>query len=215
MSSFLERLKDDRAFWRKVVSGKRLTKAEQAKLLELKSDFGLGSDGLVDTQEELAVLLGYTSRTISRWKNEGMPVESGGRYDPMRIIEWREDLLDDLDGDEKELSGKGFWDVEFRKFRAQLAELEYRKASGEVIDLAVVEGLLIERATELKKSLLSRAKRIAGLVAHRSADEVYELLEADALDALRSYSRPSPVIEEAKRTAAAIQEDGEGDESVR
>jgi hypothetical protein len=78
--------------------------------------------------------------------------------------------------------------------------------------VGLVETLLVDRATELKKSLLARAKRLSTILARRSADEVYQVLEDDVLDTLRTYSRPSPVIEEVKVAAAAVQ--GSVDEEV-
>lgn len=212
MSGFRDELKGDRGFWKKVLAGRKLTKSEQEKFFDLKLKYGLGSDGTVTTQDELAELLGVSRRTVIRWKNEGMPVEDDGKYDPVRILEWREGVLGEVDDDDQDVSPKIFWDVEFRKFRAQLAELDLKKAQGEVISVGLVETLLVDRATELKKSLLARAKRLSTILARRSADEVYQVLEDDVLDTLRTYSRPSPVIEEVKVAAAAVQ--GSVDEEV-
>lgn len=212
MSGFRDELKGDRGFWKKVLGGRKLSKAEQEKLFDLKMKYGLGSDGAVGTQDELAELLGVSRRTVIRWKNEGMPVEDDGRYDPVRILEWREGVLGEPEDDDQDVSPKTFWDVNFRKFRAQLAELEFKKASGEVIAVAVVETLLIDRAVEFKKSLLGRAKRLSALVVGKSADEVYQILEEDVLDTLRAYSRPSPVIDEAKAAAASVQESADKEE---
>lgn len=211
MSGFRDELKGDRGFWKKVLAGRKLTKSEQEKFFDLKLKYGLGSDGTVTTQDELADLLGVSRRTVIRWKNEGMPVDGDGRYDPVRILEWRDGVLGEGD-DDQDVSPKIFWDVEFRKFRAQLAELELKKAQGEVISVALVETLLVDRATELKKSLLALAKRLSTILAHRPADEIYQVLEDDVLDTLRTYSRPNPVIEEAKAAAASIQ--GSVDEEV-
>lgn len=211
MSGFRDELKGDRGFWKKVLGGRKLTKSEQEKFFDLKLKYGLGSDGTVTTQDELADLLGVSRRTVIRWKTEGMPVDGDGRYDPVRILEWRDGVLGEVD-DDQDVSPKIFWDVEFRKFRAQLAEIELKKAQGEVISVALVETLLVDRATELKKALLARAKRLSTILTHRPADEIYQVLEDDVLDTLRTYSRPNPVIEEAKAAAASIQ--GSVDEEV-
>lgn len=200
MTNFLEDIKRAPGLFHKIALKKRLDASDQAKLNQLKDAYGLDSQGGVPTQKEIAQLLGVSTRTVSRWIAEGMPVESNGTYNPIKIIHWREDLLDDSD-DDVLISEKSKWDIEFRKFRAMLAELEFKKASSELIELSLVENLLVERALELKRSLLSRAKRLSALVANKPAEEAYQLIEEDVLDTLRAYSRPSPALEEAKKAA--------------
>lgn len=199
MTSFLEDIKREYELYRKIVLKKRLNASEQKTFYQLKEIHGLDKEGCVSTQKRLAEILGVSTRTVTRWVSEGMPVESNGTYNPIGIIQWGEDLLDP--DDEIQISEKSHWDTEFRKFRAKLAELELLKARSQVIDLAVVENLLVERAIELKKSLLSRAKRLSTVLAHRPADEIYQAIEDDALDTLNTYSRPSPIIEEAQEIA--------------
>jgi P27 family predicted phage terminase small subunit len=206
--SFLDCLRANLDLYRKVAAGKRLTAGEQSALDAMRAQYGIADDGTVRTQAELAALLGVDRRTVIRWKKEGMPVDPAGRYNVIRVIEWRADLMDDDEPDG--VSEKSRWDIEFRKWRALAAEAEYKRTVGLSIDLAVAENLLTDRAIELKKSLLSRAKRLSDALAGRGADEVYQILEADVMDALQVYSRPSPVLEDAKKRAAAAQKDLEG-----
>ena len=199
--SFLDDLRASRDLYRKVAAGKRLTAGEQSALDAMRAQYGIADDGTVRTQAELAALLGVDRRTVIRWKKEGMPVDSAGRYNVIRVIEWKADLMDDDEPDG--VSEKSRWDIEFRKWRALAAEAEYKRTVGLSIDLAVAENLLTDRAIELKKSLLSRAKRLSDALAGRGADEVYQILEADVMDALQVYSRPSPVLDEVKKRAEA------------
>lgn len=203
--SFLDDLRASRDLYRKVAAGKRLTAGEQSALDSMRAQYGIADDGTVRTQAELAVLLGVDRRTVIRWKKEGMPVGPDGRYDVIRAIEWKADLMDDDEGDG--VSEKSHWDIEFRKWRAMSAEVEYRRMVGRLIDLDVAENLLVERAIELKKSLLSRAKRLTDALVGKDSVEIYGILEADVMDMLKVYSRPSPMLEEAKRRAEAVMKD--------
>ena len=189
---FLDELKADKALYRKVIGGKRMSKKEQGAFDDLRKRHNIRDDGTVATQEDLAELLGKTRQTIIRWKKDGMPIEDGGGYDPVRVIEWRgSDIFGD---DEESDDNKAFWDIEYRKFKARLAELEYNKAVAKVIDRAAVEQLLVERATELKKSLMSRSRRLSLRLANKEAEQVQAVLDEDTLEILQAYSRPNGLV---------------------
>lgn len=188
---FMDDIKENRDLFRKITMGKRLSKPEQDILDDLKKKYGMESDGTVKSQDALADLLDVSRRTIIRWKKEGMPVEPDGSYDPVRVMEWRGDLFSE---DDEKTSEKTFWDIEWRKFRALLTESEYKKAIGESISRQEVENLLVDRATELKKSLLSRARRLAYKITGKDVNECLEILEKDTLEILDIYSRPNPLV---------------------
>lgn len=199
---FLDDLKARKGLYRKIATGKRLTKKEQEDLSALRDQYGISADGTVSTQEALAELLGVTRHTIIRWKKDGMPVEIEGGYDPIKVLEWNVDLSADS---EIELNHKMKWDIEYRKFRAKLAELQYEQDAGKLIEVDLVKDLLINRAVEIKKSLLSRGRRLSPRLAHKSSEEIIEILDEDTEEILRIYSRPSDLVK-AEKTEAGTEE---------
>jgi len=194
--NFLDDLHQHNTLLEKISKGSRLGSKEQELLSALREKYGLSEDGTVKTQEHLAECLGVTRRTIANWKKEGMPIEADGSYDPVRIALWNSAIFDD--DDTGIISEKSHWDVEFRKFRALLAKAQYERETGSLISLDAVKELLTNRAVELKKSLLSLARRTALKLADKPLDEVQRILEEEVLEILRSYSRPSPLVDPKK-----------------
>jgi len=204
---FFEEIKAAGEVYRKILSGRRLSQQERDQVAEVKSRYGIGDDGTVTTQDALAELLGVTRRTVVRWKKDGMPVEPDGSYDPIAVMAWNTDMFDtESEGDDGR-SDKNMWETAYRKFRALQAEVAYKREIGELIPRDQIENLLTDRATELKKSLLGRARRLALKIANKDATACLALLEQDTLEILTIYSRPSPLIEQ-KKEEAENEQDG-------
>ncbi|HPS94612.1 MAG TPA: hypothetical protein PK600_09130 [Deltaproteobacteria bacterium] len=198
---FVDEIKAAGEVYRKILSGRRLSQQERDQVAEVKSRYGIGDDGTVTTQDALAELLGVTRRTVVRWKKDGMPVETDGSYDPIAVMAWNTDMFDtESEGDDGR-SDKNMWETAYRKFRALQAEVAYNREIGELIPRDQIENLLTDRATELKKSLLGRARRLALKIANKDAADCQALLEQDTLEILTIYSRPSPLIEQKKEEA--------------
>jgi len=185
---FLDEIKENKALFRKIAAGRKLSAKENELLEDIKRRHGISDSGTVATQEALAELMGKTRQTIIRWKKDGMPTEPDGSYDPIKVLEWRSELGDDI-----KLGDKSKWETEFRMYRSLLMEVEYKKAIGEVISRSEVERLLVERATELKKSLIGRGRRLAPRIAHKDVRQCQEILVGDSMEILRAYSRPNGI----------------------
>jgi len=203
---FIDDIKATREIYQKIIDGKRLTGSEKKQLDDLKNKYGINENGTVKSQSDLAELMGVTRRTIIRWKQEGMPVDQDGNYDPIKIMAWKNDLFDDEQDGETVISEKSKWDIEFRKYKALLAEAAYKKEISELVPKDIIENLLVDRAVELKKSLLSRGRRLAMKLANKDAGECQTIIEADILETLKIYSRPSQIIEKQKEVSTNGQE---------
>lgn len=147
----------------------------------------------ISTIKKLAETLEISRKTAHVWKKKGMPVEPDGTYDPERITSWRatwdDTVIDDGAGSAENCESLRYWDREFRKFRAKREELEFQVRSGELVPRTQLVDLLVERATEFKRELLGRARRLAARLAHKTSKEVAAALEEDSLQILRKYSR--------------------------
>lgn len=196
--SFLDDLRASWDLFGKIEAGKYLSAEDRKAFDAIKERHGLSAAGTLPTQKALADCLGVARQTVIRWKDEGMPVEPDGTYNPVRIASWR-DLVrapktSTPDAAEQPRGGApedGIdHDNEYRKWKARLAELTYRKAAGELIERSEVEQLLTDRAVEFRRSLLGRGRRLALNLVGMTAAEIQAALEEDAIELLRTYTRP-------------------------
>lgn len=127
-----------------------LSKTELRELAEFECD--PSSPGIVDSQEKVAKRFGVAVRTVERWVKEGMPIGSGGGYNLTDIQTWRFTRKKDRQGKTKNNVDK--WTDQFREYKAKLAEIEYRKKTGELITRDEVEQSFVQRVIAIKRSLL-------------------------------------------------------------
>ncbi len=187
---------------KKISQGVKLSAEESEAFERLKAEHGLTEEGTIKTVTALSKVLKVSRKTVYQWKKQpGFPVEPDGTYDPERIMAWRGAEVEnqmELPGPQIAVSEKVWWEKEFRKFRALLAEVSYHKEKGELIPRAEVEALLVDRAVEFKKALLGRGRRLSLRLSHKDSKECQKILDADSLQILETYSRPNPLTDKTK-----------------
>ncbi|MFZ7127716.1 MAG: hypothetical protein ACOWWM_16280 [Desulfobacterales bacterium] len=157
----------------------------------------LSPQGTVNSVAGLARILGVVRGTIYNWQKEpGFPIEPDGSFDPEQVMAWRHGDRAGHIVETGEVNEKTKWDIEFRRWRAKLSEVAYQRETGELIPRDQVESLLTDRATEFKKALLGRARRLSLRIAGKDAKECQRLLEVDSLQILEIYSRPNPLLKD-------------------
>lgn len=124
---------------------------------------------VVKGQQAVADHFAVSDRTVRNWIKDGMPKRPGGRYDLPEIQRWldaREGLPfgrppgsgqpdDPRQGTLADGSGKSYQEERFKKFKANLAELEYRQRVGELIEVRELEALLTPRAMAYRQGLVA------------------------------------------------------------
>lgn len=182
----------------KLKCGGQFSQGDQDIFDKLREKYSLNSDGNVTTIGALALIMGKSRRTIHTWKKNAMPIELDGSYDVDRILEWRGEKPAKQKNDQEsapngdvpgEIDEKTLWDIEFRKFRAKIHEIDFLRKSGELIERASVDELLTERAAEFNRTLMGRARRLALKIAHKDAATCQKMLEDDSYMILEMYSR--------------------------
>lgn len=116
--------------------------------------------GVVSTQLEVARILNVSVRTVSNWIVEEMPVMPDGNYNLSDIQQWRANRKmgnKQTGGEKEDLS----WDQQFRKNKALLAEIEYKKKIGELLPREEVEAGRVQRIMEVKTALISLPQILA------------------------------------------------------
>ena len=158
--------------YEKLHSGTPFTQAELKELERLEAASNL-PNGVVDTKEKLAKALGVSVRTVYYWAKEGMPVTPDGNFDLLEIKAWRmtEQSHKDLRDTEKDK-----WDIEYRKNKALLAEIDLNRALGELISRDEVEKGRIARIIAVKRSFLALPTVMAPLLAMKEPREIETLL---------------------------------------
>ncbi|MBN2120689.1 MAG: hypothetical protein JW734_06510 [Candidatus Omnitrophica bacterium] len=161
--NLVELAKKKRQIWLldKLQKGKPLSASELKELERLEG--GELQPGTLRTQEEVGQALHVSARTVRNWVKEGLPKTPEGYYSLLEILAWQ--AVKDKKGaagDEKE---KQFWEIEYRKYKAKLAELELKKAYGLVLDKEEVEKGQVARILAVKQTMFAVPRTAAPVIA--------------------------------------------------
>lgn len=141
----------------KMQKNQSLSKGEIEELR--KYEKGSPAPGIVDSQEKVAKVFHVSTRQVRYWIKDGMPVLGDDTYDITAIQAWRI-----LKKEKKAAGGKAEpegWDSKFRKMKALLAEIEYKKQLGELVPRDEVMSGLIQRIIAVKTAFLSLPQTVA------------------------------------------------------
>ncbi|MCX6796129.1 MAG: MerR family transcriptional regulator [Candidatus Falkowbacteria bacterium] len=190
-SNLIEMAKKRRhiALVEKLATGKPSTPSlSRSEIKELQSfELPTGSPAVVDTQEEVAKILGVTVRTVQYWTRDGMPVTPQGTYDLIEIRAWR--LLKNKKYKKlNDKSKKPDWEEKYREMKARLAGLDYKKAVGELIYIADARSIIIANIVVAKQNLLAIPTRVSPQLVGLNAREIFELLTEKIKEAIRQLS---------------------------
>jgi phage terminase Nu1 subunit (DNA packaging protein) len=171
----------------KLQSNKSLSKSELKELEQYeKSD---SAPGVVHTQDDIAKAFDVTERTVRRWIRDGMPVAQDGSYSLLDIKEWRERRS--KKGSKKtkpEDADQPNWESRFRRAKALKAELDYKRAHGELISVEEVEAGRVERILVVKKALLGFPKQVAPQLAGLGPREIQTILDQRIREVIAKFS---------------------------
>ena len=134
---------------------------------------------IVRTFTEVARHFNLTERTIYDWKRFGMPVREDGSFDLMAITRWRENRNQRKPANRDKDSE--YWQKEYRKNKAKLAELDLKVKQGNFVAKADVISALKEIQSYVKKHLLLipriAPERMIGLDVQGQAVLLGEMIE--------------------------------------
>lgn len=176
----------------KLQQGKPLTPSEIKELRQFEDQ--QVEPGIVRRQEEVAQVFGVSVRSIQHWVREGMPHTKDGLYSIVNIQAWR-DLKKAGKGKSDDIEQ---WTAEWKKYKAQYAELELKKALGEVIDREEVERGRVTRILIVKKSLLALPQEVAPILANLEPREIQVILEMRIKNIIRRFSGQSETKNDSK-----------------
>ena len=146
----------------------------RSEIKELESMESPPSPILLNSQEQIAKLLGRTVRTVQRLIKEGMPVTPQGKYDPIEIRSWL--LLREKKKTEKG-RGKEFWEAKYREYKAKLAEITLKQQRGELIYRSSVERQFIMTSLALKNGFLGLANSLPPVLHGKEPTEIQVILK--------------------------------------
>lgn len=159
-----------------------LTKSELDELKQLeRADLPAG---VVEAQEDVARTFGVTDRTIRNWIQQGMPVREGGGYDLAEIYRWKLEKDGEGEGNQKH-----HWETHYRQYKALLAEIDYRKALGELVTKDEVEQGRVQRVMTIKKALLGLPARLAPQVVNLEVKKAEEIIRLRIEEIISDFSR--------------------------
>lgn len=139
--------------------------------------------GVVRTQNDLAIAVRKTLRTIGYWISEGMPVNPDGTYHIATIVEWR--VLRDTN---KIQAGDDDQKRELEKIKTERAKFELEQLKSELIPRAQVDQENARKVLALKTSLLTLPKILAPRLFGMTEKEIHHTLTERIKDIIRVFS---------------------------
>ena len=161
----------------KLATGKSSTPSlTKSEIKELQSfELPSGSPTIVDTQEEVAKILGVSVRTVQYWTRDGMPVTSQGMYDLIEIRAWR--LIKNKKARKTDDGNKKVdWEQKYREVKYRLAELDYKKALGEMVSVEDTRREIISNILVVNQKLLVIPMQVAPQLVGLEERAIFELL---------------------------------------
>lgn len=163
-----------------------LSKTEIKELEQMEQD--PDSPGTVDSQEKVAKIFGVDVRTVARWVKNGAPVTPQGKYDLIEIRAWRALKNKKHKGDGEKKSKLETYDAEFRKYKAKLAEIDYKKAIGALIPRDTVERELVQISAAVKNKMLALPNQISAALVGLEARQINVRLTARIREIIQEFS---------------------------
>lgn len=169
----------------KIERGESLTKPELREIDAFRREGMAQKTHLCRTQGELAKALKVDVRTIRNYTRAGCPKTAEGYYDPVEVARWLQAKDQTGTGD---VSDKSKADTRYRVAKAELAELELKKAIGAVISREERDEDLKKRVLVLKRGLLSFGRSIAPSLVAREPREIAALIDERMRDLIAQYA---------------------------
>ena len=195
LKTLLQRIKDGEAL---AAHDVKLLKDFETELKARQSGTGRR---IISTQKQLAEYLGRSERTISYYKNQGMPLNPDGTYDLDAIDAWIEARtkkgIGQPHGERPDPGDKLGWEAVYKEMKARLAELELKKFQGELISLDDVRRQWINRIIEVKTALLSLPRKIPPLLEGKEKRDMEAILEDEVRFILERFSRSDGHLKQA------------------
>ena len=138
---------------------------------------------------DLARCFGVDRSMVTRWKKAGMP-EIKGLFCLPACIKWRLEREADAMAPKSGTSTEGEkWLTAFRRERARTAKLERLEKQGKLISLEKVESENIERAGDLRQSLMAFSSRLSPVLEMKPRETVRETLKTECSRLLENYCK--------------------------
>lgn len=168
----------------KMQKSKALTQAELKELAKFEG--GQISPGIVENLSQVAKVFKVTYRTVQRWAVDGMPATSDGKYDLTEIQAWKLARADKT-GSKKNID-KEKYEANFRKYKALLAEIDYRTRLGELIPRDEVESGRVQRILAVKTAFLSLPQTLAPQLVGLDARQIMAIMDKRIIEIIEKFS---------------------------
>ena len=145
-------------------------------------------DLLVSTAQ-LARLLDVSVYTIRGWaREEGLPRLRPGVFRLGEALRWWRERVSKR-SDKAELER---WTAEYRKAKAQLAQMKLEVERGELIPRAEIAKLWAMRAAEVKAGLMQLVRKLPPRLEGLEKEEMAEIIREEVYAVLKRYTRKGP-----------------------
>jgi hypothetical protein len=136
----------------------------------------------------IGAAFGMHPSNVNRWESRGLLRNPDGKtFSLPDVISWRlEEIAFDRSTTSDEEAQK--WLTAFRRERALLAEIERKKAEGELIKADDIYNLWAGRVLFVKLGLLNFKDRLPPMLQGKTRSQMAQILENECHELLRSYT---------------------------
>jgi len=113
---------------------------------------------ILKTQTEAAEYAGVDTRTIRRWKKEGLPITDDGYYIKGMLDIFKKNKGQQISEDRQKQESA---ETDLKETKAKLLKIELKIKQGQLIDIAEIEKGRVGRIQAVKQALLGQGRRIA------------------------------------------------------
>jgi len=167
----------------KLRNGETLTAAEVRELDALEHP---QSDKV--SLSEIAELLGICKSSVWNWVKRGMPKNSDGTYSVAAVRAWVAARDAEKNEASKASDDETEWTVEYRKFKALMAKLDYEKRQGQLVEVAEVDAVNVRKVLALKQRLLMLPRTLGPRLVGLNAEAISLMIEEEIMSAIRDFA---------------------------
>lgn len=140
--------------------------------------------------KQVAEAFGVVTKTITRWKEEGLPMNADGKtFNLPDAISWAIDRAKAAVCETKEPDEASRWMTEFRKERALMAKIERRRTEESLVEWSEIERQWAERVGLVTSGLALFSDRLPPILEGKSQPEMRELIRSEVRLLRESYAR--------------------------
>lgn len=164
-------------------SEESLSPAELKELRIYEGNPDIGDEQIVKSIASVARIFNVSTRQVDNWIKAGMPRTPNGNYDLGKINQWRTQI-------HKQENKKPVdsFEIDYRRTKWQLAELELGKKRGELVPLSQVIEELGEEIIIIKQKFLAAPSQLAPQLVGLEVHDIEAIIRSKLTEIIKGFA---------------------------